>query len=123
MQFDCYFYVVASNPHESLRLVADLVEGEPSDTQYDDIKQRLVASHQLSDFQKAERLLFQMPALGGRKSSEIMVALLETYARGEEKTNLFTCIFLQRLPREIRAQLAKADHKDPKMLETQVDKL
>jgi hypothetical protein len=52
VQFDCYFYVVAANPHESLRLVADLVEGEPSDTQYDDIKQRLVASHQLSDFQK-----------------------------------------------------------------------
>jgi hypothetical protein len=50
-----------------------------------------------------------MPALGGRKPSELMAAMLETCPRGEEKTNLFTCIFLQRLPWEIRVLLAKAD--------------
>jgi hypothetical protein len=72
-QFDHYCHVVAALPHESIRLVADIVEGEPSETPYDDIKQRLVASHQLLDFQKAERL-FQMPALGGRKPSELMAA-------------------------------------------------
>jgi hypothetical protein len=43
---------VANLPPVSIRLVADIVEGEPSDTPYDDIKQWLVASHQLSDFQK-----------------------------------------------------------------------
>ncbi len=121
-QFDRYCHVVAALPHESIRLVADIVEGEPSETPYDDIKQRLVASHQLSDFQKAERL-FQMPALGARKPSELMAAMLETCPRGEEKTNLFACIFLQRLPREIRVLLAKADHKDPKTLATQADEL
>jgi hypothetical protein len=110
-QFDRYCHVVAALPHESIRLVADIVEGEPSETPYDDIRQRLVASHQLSDFQKAERL-FQMPALGACKPSELMAAMLETCPRGEEKTNLFACIFLQRLPREIRVLLAKADHKD-----------
>jgi hypothetical protein len=98
------------------------VEGEPSETPYDDIKQRLVASHQLSDFQKAERL-FQMPALGGRKPLNLMAAMLETCPRGEEKTNLFACIFLQGLPREIRVLLAKANHKDPKTLATQADEL
>jgi hypothetical protein len=121
-QFDRYCHVVAALPHESIRLVADIVESEPSETPYDDIKQRLVASHQLSDFQKAERL-FQMPALGGRKPTELMAAMLETCPRGEEKTNLFACIFLQRLPREIRVLLAKADHKDPKTLATQADEL
>jgi hypothetical protein len=121
-QFDRYCHVVASLPHESIRLVPDIVECEPSEMPYDDIKQRLVASHQLSDFQKAERL-FQMPALGGRKPSELIAAMLETCPRGEEKTNLFACIFLQRLPREIRVLLAKADHKDPKMLATQADEL
>jgi hypothetical protein len=64
-----------------------------------------------------------MPALGGRKLSELMAAMLETCPRGEEKTNLFACIFLQRLPREIRVLLAKADHKDPKTLATQADEL
>ncbi len=109
-------------PHELICLFADIMESEPSQTPYEDIKQRLVASHQLSDFHKAERL-FQMPALGGRKPSELMAAMLETCPRGKEKTNLFVCIFLQRLPWEIRVLLAKADHKDLKMLATQVDEL
>jgi hypothetical protein len=75
-QFDSYCHVVTVLPHESIRLVADILESEPSETPYDDIKQRLVASHQLSDFQKVERL-FQMPALGGRKPSELMAAMQE----------------------------------------------
>ncbi len=48
--------------------------------------------------------------------------MLETCPRGEEKTNLFACIFLQRLPREIRVLLARVDHKDPKELAKQADK-
>jgi hypothetical protein len=39
------------------------------------------------------------------------------------KTNLFSCIFLQRLPSEIRVLLAKANHKEPKTLERQADEL
>jgi hypothetical protein len=96
-QFDRYCHVVAALRHESIRLVADIVESEPSETPYDDIKQQLVASHQLSDFQKAERL-FQMPALGGRKPTELMAAMLETCPRGEEKTNLFACISFRGCP-------------------------
>jgi hypothetical protein len=105
-----------------LRMVADLVEQPPAATAYDDIKNRLVASHQLTDFQKAEKL-FQMPALGSRKPSDLMAAMLETCPRGEEKSNLFACIFLQRLPREIRVLLANVDHKDPKALATRADEL
>ena len=44
-QFDRYCHVEAALPHESLRLVADLVKSPPLPTAYDDIKQRLVASH------------------------------------------------------------------------------
>jgi hypothetical protein len=121
-QFDRYCHVVSALPHDSLRLVADLVEAPPTETIYDDIKQRLVASHQLSDFQKAEKL-FLMQSLGGRKPSEMMAAMLEVCPRGEEKTNLFACLFLQRLPREIRVLLARVDHKDPKALAQQADEL
>ncbi len=103
-------------------MVADLVEAPPAATAYDDIKNRLVASHQLTDFQKAEKQ-FQMPALGSRKPSDLMAAMLETCPRGEEKSNLFACIFLQRLPREIRVLLANVDHKDPKALAARADEL
>ncbi len=68
-------------------MVADLVEQPPAATAFNDIKNRLVASHQLTDFQKAEKL-FQMPALGSSKPSDLMAAMLEACPRGEEKSNL-----------------------------------
>jgi hypothetical protein len=70
-QFDRYCHVVATLRHKSLRMFADLVESPPAGTAYDDIKNHLIASHQLTDFQKAEKL-FQMPALGSRKPSDLM---------------------------------------------------
>jgi hypothetical protein len=109
-------------PHESLRQVADIVEAPPAETPYVAIKQRLMAAHQLTSFQRAEKL-FAMPALGSRKPSELMAAMLEICPRGEEKTDLFACLFLQRLPREIRILLADADHKDPKLLAEKADQL
>jgi hypothetical protein len=53
----------------------------------------------LTDYQPAERL-YLSPPIGNRKPSEMMAAMLEMCPRGEEKTNLFSCLFLQRLPRE-----------------------
>jgi hypothetical protein len=121
-QFSKYCNVVGSLPHESLRLVADIVESPPQETPYVAIKQRLLASHQLTSFQRAEKL-FAMPPLGNRKPSDLMAAMLEICPRGEEKTDLFACLFLQRLPREIRILLADADHKDPKALADKADQL
>jgi hypothetical protein len=50
-----------------------------------------------------------------------MAAMLEICPRGEERTELFACLFLQRLPREIRVLLSNVDHKDPKALAAQAD--
>jgi hypothetical protein len=119
-QFHRYCLVVASLQHDSLRRVADIVEAPPADVAYNTIKQCLLASHQMTGFQRAERL-FAMPAFGARKPSELMAEMLEICLRGEEKTELFACLFLQRLPREIRMLLARVDHKDPKELAEQAD--
>jgi hypothetical protein len=81
-----------------------------------------VASHQMTPYQRTEKL-FAMSALGSRKPSDLMASMLEICPRGEEKTELFACLFLQRLPREIRVLLAKADHKDPKALADEADQL
>jgi hypothetical protein len=53
----------------------------------------------------------------------MMAAMREMCPRGEEKTNLFACLFLQRLPREIRVLLSRVDHKDPKLLAEEADAL
>jgi hypothetical protein len=121
-EFQRYCHVVGALPHESLRLVTDLVEAPPSATPYRAIKSRLLSSHQMTGYQGAEKL-FNMPALGSRKPSDLMAAMLEICPRGEEKTDLFACLFLQRLPRELRVLLAKADKKDPKALAEQADEL
>jgi hypothetical protein len=97
-------------PYKSLRLVADLVELAPAEEQYTTLKSRLLASYQLTRYQRAERL-FAMPALGARKPSDLMVAMLEVFPRGKEKTDLFACLFLQPLPRELWILQARAEHK------------
>jgi hypothetical protein len=121
-QVQRYYHVVLVLPHESLRLVADIVEVPPAEEPYITLKQRLIASHQLTGFQRAEKLL-QMPLLGARKPSDLMAAMLEVCPCGEEKTEIFACLFLQRLPREIRVLLSEVDHKDPKVLASQADRL
>jgi hypothetical protein len=83
-QFDRFCHLIWALPHDSLLLMADLVEVLTTDIVYNDIKQPLVASHQLSDFQKAENLFFLQP-LGGRKHWEMMAVMLEVFPRGEEK--------------------------------------
>jgi hypothetical protein len=80
--------VVAALLHESLRVVTDVVESPPAAEPYDVIKGRLLASHQMTSYQRAEKL-FAMPALGARKLSDLMEAMLEICPRGEEKTELF----------------------------------
>jgi hypothetical protein len=83
---------------------------------------RLLASHKLTGYQRAEKL-FAIPTLGDRQPSDLMEVMLEVCPRGEEKTELFTCLFLQHLPRELRILLARANHKDPKKLVDEADNL
>jgi hypothetical protein len=102
-QLQRYYHVVSTLTHESLGLVADIVEASPDEEPYTVLKQQLMASHQLTGYQRAEKL-FQMPVLGARKPSDLMAAMLKICQRGEEMTELFACLFLQQLPREIRVQ-------------------
>jgi hypothetical protein len=117
-----YCYVVASLTHESMRSVSDLVEQRPDEDPYEVIKARLLSALLLTDYQRADKL-FELPGLGARKPSELMPQMLEICPRGEEKSHLFACLFLRRLPREIRVLLTKVDHKDPKALAEQADEL
>jgi hypothetical protein len=80
-EFQCYCHVVGALPHESLRLMENLVEAPPSASPYSAIKGRLLSSHQMTGNQRAEKL-FNMPALGSRKPSDLMAAMLEICPRG-----------------------------------------
>jgi hypothetical protein len=87
-EYTRYCHMVGALPHESLRLVADIVKVMPETEPYTSIKNRLMASHLMTGYRRAEKL-FAMPPLGSRKPSDLMAAMLDIYPHGEEKTELF----------------------------------
>jgi hypothetical protein len=72
-------------------------------------------AHQLTDMQKVEKLL-AFPVLGQQKPSELLAEMLRFCPRGEENSFFFNCLFLQKLPRELRVLLCKADMVDKRLL-------
>jgi len=119
---DRYCHVLAGLPHDSLRMVLDIAKAPPAEDPYGCIKDRLMQSHQLSDYQRLDKL-FNMPSLGAEKPSTMMAAMLELVPRGEEKSKMFSGLFLQRLPRELRILLTEADLTDLKALAAKADAL
>ncbi len=72
------------------------------------MRARLLASHRLTDYQQAEKLV-AMPALGARRPSQLMAAMLEVCRAGDERSKIFPALFLQRLPAQLRVLLTKDD--------------
>ncbi len=51
----------------------------------------------------------------------MLAAMQKKCLRGEEKTNLFACLFLQRLSHKIRVLLSRVNDKDLKLLAEETD--
>ena len=119
---DKYCHVVAVLPTDTVRLIMDLVEETPDERPYEAVKDRLVSHLRLSEYERLDRLC-NLPALGAKKPSAMLAAMLELCPRGEEKSRLFAGMFLQRLPRELRILLAHEDLADLKLLATRADAL
>jgi hypothetical protein len=102
--------------------MADLVEKVLAEDPYIVLKGGLLSAQQLTDFQRAVSL-FDMPAFGARKQSQLMAAILEVSTWGAEKCILFLCLFLRRLPCQVHVLLVRADLADLKGLAEQTDKL
>jgi hypothetical protein len=68
------------------------VEVPPESEQYTTLKSRLMVSHLMTSYRRAEKL-FAMPGLGSRKPSDLMAAMLEVCPHREEKTELFASSF------------------------------
>jgi hypothetical protein len=107
---------------ESIRLVLDLVETPPEGNPYTALKERLLSSHQLTNFQKIEKL-HQLDNLGARKPSELLAQMLELCPRGQEANEFFLFLFLQRLPKELRIMLGDDPGHDARALAAKADKL
>jgi hypothetical protein len=74
--------VISCLPCASLRQVLDVIEGPHVTAPYFTLKQRLLSTYELTNFQRIEAL-FKMEALGRRKLSELLAQMLELCPRGE----------------------------------------
>jgi hypothetical protein len=110
-------------PKESLPTVLDLITEPPEDDPYQQLKDRLCQSHQLTEFQRVEKL-HQLDSLGGRKPSELLHEMAELCPTGHEDSPFFLFLFMQRLPKELRIVLSEVyDHEDVQAMAIKANKL
>jgi hypothetical protein len=121
-EWDRYDHLVGALPRASVRLVLDLLENPDEQAPYSALKEKLLSSHELTNFERIEKL-FQMEPLGGRKPTELLSEMLEICPRGQESNMFFMFLFLQRLPRELRVLLDEDDTLTPRQLAAKADKL
>jgi len=109
---DKFSYVIAMLGEDQLVQIADVLEVcPPPPDAFERIKQRLIQSHTLDEFQRLD-LLLESPALGGQRPSVLLAEMRQLCPSGEVDTKIFRGLFLRRLPQEIRLALAE-DHLSP----------
>jgi len=109
---DKFSYVIAMLGEDQLVQIADVLEVcPPPPDAFKRIKQRLIQSHTLDEFQRLD-LLLESPALGGQRPSVLLAEMRQLCPSGEVDTKIFRGLFLRRLPQEIRLALAE-DHLSP----------
>ena len=120
-QHDKFALITTVLPEASATWVAHILAA-PGEMCYNDLKTALLAAHQLTSYQKEERL-FSTEALGECRPSELLSEMLKLVHLGEEQTCLFSVLFLHRLPPAVRRlqpavrfQLTEDDHEDVQAL-------
>ena len=86
------------------------------------LRDRLVASHSLDVGQRVEQLL-ALPSLGGQRPSALLAQMRQLCPKGEETGVIFRHLFLQRLPNQVRLQLAEDRHSPVQALAARADTL
>ena len=117
-----FMHTANALPYDALTPVADLVTQPPLYRPYQQLKERLLLSHQLTVVQMAEKIL-EMPELGDRRPSQLLAAMMEFCPEGETNTAFFRASFLRRLPKEIRVLLADEVRGNLKDMAVRADEL
>jgi hypothetical protein len=114
--------VLSALPADIVTQVLDVIEEAPEGGQYQYFKAQLLRSHQLSDYEKFDRLVKSEP-MGGRKPSQLLHDMLEFCPTGMDKTLPFHYFFTQRLPLALRTQLGEVKPGEPRELAARADVL
>ncbi len=93
-------------PEATVSIISDLMARPPANP-YTALKARLMTAYELTNIRRVE-LLFNLPALGEQKPSELLAEMLRLCPTGEENNNLFNYLFLSKLPRELRLERTRS---------------
>ncbi len=116
-----YYHVLVSLSQDAMCLIHQVLHMETGPDYYINFCTSLLASHSLSNYQKMEMMRLQ--PLGDRKPSVMLVEMLEYCPAGESTTAVFTYLFLQRLPREIRVLMSEENPANKRAIVDKVDRL
>lgn len=119
-----YFHVVAALDASTTARAMTLLEAPPAAGKYDAIKTFLLKLFELSELEKADRLL-SLNGLGDGKPSELMDKMLSVLGSADPGF-IFTHIFLRQLPAPVRTALASsplAASKDYRALAAEADRV
>jgi hypothetical protein len=117
---DQYYLVLGALSEANMDMVRHIVEEEPDATSFRWLREALVSSHILSDYQRIDRLVMMEP-LNGRKPSEMLAAMSKLKPADDKQ--YFAYFFLQRLPREVRILLSQEPVADMRALAEKADAL
>lgn len=93
-----------------------------SSAPYEDLKSKLVSSYTLSCWQRVNKLIHH-PALGKRRPTAFMDAMLALLPEDEVPGSLFLGLFLERLPVEMGDHLVDKEFKNPSEMTLHANKL
>ncbi len=113
-----YYNVLTALPEATINFVEARLPADP----YTQLRARLLAAHQFTDYQKVE-FIKKMPFLGAQKPSELFAEMLRVCPRGQEGNIFFIHEFLSRLPKDLRLMLSGMDFADRRALADRADQL
>ena len=116
-----FHHVVAALHQDSAGRLLDLLRSPPTSNKYRAVKDRLITTFTLSDYDKAG-LLLNHPGLGSDSPSALMdkmLAMLGDHA----PCFLFRRIFINLMPEDIRPVLVHTEVTDPRELAKLADRL
>lgn len=119
-----YFHVVAALDAQTTRRVMAVLREPPTNDKYGTLKTLLLRLYQLSDAERADRLL-SLNGLGDSKPSELMENMLALLG-SEDASFLFIQLFLRQLPAPVRTALATSSliaKKDYRGLAEEADRI
>jgi hypothetical protein len=103
-EIEKFYMVLCALSETNVDQARNIVEAEPTEDSFRLIREALVATHTMSEYQMVDHIV-NMEPLNGRKPSELLAAMSKY--RPADDSHFFAYHFLQRLPREVRVLLSR----------------